>query len=294
MTLNKAFLNRISVILIPILLIAFLAIGYRLTEDKIPNAAESSSAISASSSETSSSEAAAPDKTDESSNAAQSSTAPQVSVPPSSQQVPSAPPTVSSQPQLPSPVPAAPEGYFASSLFIGDSRTEGLRLYGHMSGALFFSNKGMSVNNVQKEVLTVEGIGNVDLTGVLSARQFEKIYIMLGINEIGGKLESNAQKFSELIEAIRGLQPNAQIIIQANLHVSAAKSTVPNTVFNNTRINEYNSMLSALANGSSTRYIDPNTIFDDNSGNLRNECTSDGVHIYAKHYSEWSYWLTQN
>ena len=289
MSLSRTALNRLSVILIPVLLAGFIFSGYyllwgRKTKDKNESVAEpSSSSQEQPSSEPSSNESASSEP--QPSEAPSSSSTPSSSAP-----VPSSTPVVQpSNPALP-----VPEGHFSDSLFIGDSRTEGLRLYGHMAGATFFSNKGMSINNVQKEVIAVEGIGSVNLSGALGARQFGKIYIMLGINEIGSKLETNAQKFGELISSIRSVQPNAKIIIEANLHVSAAKSSVPGTVFNNPRIDAYNNLLAALANGDSVLYINANPLFDDGAGNLRAECTSDGVHIYAKHYAEWAYWLSQN
>ena len=117
---------------------------------------------------------------------------------------------------------------------------------------------------------------------------------MLGINEIGSKLETNAQNYNALIEYIQSVQPKAKVIIEANLHVSAEKSSVPGTVFNNQRIDSYNNLLASLADGKKVFYINANVLFDDNMGNLRSECTSDGIHIYAKHYSEWAQWLLQN
>lgn len=269
---RKTVFNRISIVLIPLLLIAFVAVGYRLTNDGKAGEETSSASESRIPSESSDSEVTPSSGGSDESAVAVDESAVQSIAP--------------SQPTS--------GGSFADALFIGDSRTEGLRLYGNMTGAVFFSNKGMSINNVQKEVLNVDGIGNVNLSGALSARQYGKIYIMLGINEIGSKLENNAQNFKSLIDYIRSVQPKAKVIIEANLHVSAAKSSVPGTVFNNPRIDSYNNMLAELADGKNVFYVNANVLFDDSAGNLRAECTSDGIHIYAKHYSEWAQWLLQN
>lgn len=270
MRLSKTVLNRISIVLIPLLLIAFVAVGYRLINDGKADSETSSnsdSRIPSESSEVTTSNSVSDESAVEADESVVQSSA-------------------TSQPTS--------GGSFADALFIGDSRTEGLRLYGDMTGAVFFSNKGMSINNVQKEILNVDGIGEVNLSGALSAKQYGKIYVMLGINEIGSNLETNAQNFKALIDYIRSVQPKAKVIIEANLHVSAAKSSVPGTVFNNPRIDSYNNMLAAFADGKNVFYVNANVLFDDSTGNLRAECTSDGIHIYAKHYSEWAQWLLQN
>lgn len=287
----KNTLNHISIIAIPLLLIAYLAIGYQLIQKKTRH----NSDIDLSTSTVSDDAISSPSEENIVSSEIETSipepvVSPDVTV--SSEVISNSEP-LNSVPAEPT-VISIPDGYFDGSLFIGDSRTEGLRLYGHMSGAVFFSNKGMSINSVQKEAISVEGIGTVNLTDLLSAKNFDKIYIMLGINEIGNKLEINANKFSSLISEIQAIQPETKIIIEANLHVSSEKSTVPGTVFNNPRIDEYNRMLSSLANGQSIFYIDPNSLFDDSNGNLRSECTNDGVHIFAKHYTTWASWLMQN
>lgn len=310
MKLNRKALERLSVVLIPILLVAFLATGWYLlfgkkskknNESPLPISSSEISSSDASSSETSSDESSQ-------SEASSSEQPPASSVAqPSSAPAPSAASSAVPSADVPS-VPAAtvPQGYFSDSLFIGDSRTEGLRMYGSpagnpiMTGATFFSKTSMSIKSAQTVTVNVQTIGSAPaaaasrLSDVLASRQFGRIYIMLGINEIGSNLDNNAAKFSELINVIRAAQPSAKIMIEANLHVSAAKSSVPGTVFNNPRIDEYNNRLAALADGQSIFYLNVNPIFDDGAGNLRAECTNDGVHIFAKYYVDWANWLAQN
>lgn len=298
MRLNRAVIERLSLVLIPVLLAAFLGSGYYLLFVR-KSAKAGESTLPSSSAEPSSSEVQP--SGNEQSSAEQSAEKP-VSSAVSAPSSPPQPPASSA----PAPAVSVPEGYFSDSLFIGDSRTEGLRMYGSpkenpiMTGATFFSKTSMSINSVQTVDANVQTIGAPQnaaaskLANVLASRQFGKIYIMLGINEIGSNLDKNAEKFNSLIGVIRAAQPEAKIMIEANLHVSAAKSSAPGTVFNNPRIDEYNNRLAALADGQSIFYLNVNSIFDDGAGNLRAECTSDGVHIYAKYYVDWANWLAQN
>lgn len=176
------------------------------------------------------------------------------------------------------------------TLFVGDSRTVGIREYSGLKGADFFCSVGMNVFDVTGESLSVDGVGNVTLSQLLSKKQYSKVFIMLGINEVGYPHSSVVDKYSKVLDLIKEKQPNASIIIEANLHVSKSRSD-SDKVVNNASINDLNTKLSALADGSKVFYIDANTIFDDASGSLSSDMTSDGTHLYAKYYPTWVEWI---
>lgn len=177
------------------------------------------------------------------------------------------------------------------TLFVGDSRTVGIREYSGLKGADFFCSVGMNVFDVTGESLSVDGVGNVTLSQLLSKKQYSKVYIMLGINEVGYPHSSVVDKYSKVLDLIKEKQPNASIIIEANLHVSKSRSD-SDKVVNNASINDLNTKLSALADGRKVFYIDANTIFDDASGSLSSDMTSDGTHLYAKYYPTWVEWIS--
>ena len=176
------------------------------------------------------------------------------------------------------------------ALFIGDSRTVGLMEYAGIDGADYFCTVGMSVYNIHKKPVSVPNVGKVTLTELLNSKKYGKIYIMLGINEVGYKFSSTVEKYSELIEFIKDKQPNAVIFIQANLHVSKSRSD-SDKVVNNTAINGLNAELAKLADGKSKFYLDANILFDDKTGGLSSDKSNDSTHLYAKYYSEWGKWI---
>ena len=49
-----------------------------------------------------------------------------------------------------------------------------------------------------------------------------------------------------------------------------------------------------MTNNKNIFYLDVNSIFDDSSGNLRADYTSDKVHIYGKYYKQWTEWIRKN
>ena len=176
------------------------------------------------------------------------------------------------------------------ALFIGDSRTVGLMEYAGIDGADYFCTVGMSVYNIHKKPVSVPNVGKVTLTELLNSKKYGKIYIMLGINEVGYKISSTVEKYSELIEFIKDKQPNAVIFIQANLHVTKSRSD-SDKVVNNTAINGLNAELAKLADGKSKFYLDANILFDDKTGALSSDKSEDSTHLYAKYYSEWGRWI---
>lgn len=188
---------------------------------------------------------------------------------------------------------AVEKSYFDDALFIGDSRTVGISEYGDLHNATFFANTGMSVYNVFEKTVSVPKVGKLKLEQLLTSKKFKKVYIMLGINELGYNLEKTLTNYKKLLEYVEKTQSNAIIYIQANLHVTKQKSD-SDKIINNRNINKFNNEISKLADDKSIFYIDINQKFDDNNGNLTSDYTKDNVHIYAKYYKEWSNWLSQN
>lgn len=183
--------------------------------------------------------------------------------------------------------------YFDDALFIGDSRTVGISEYGDLNNATFFANTGMSVYNVFEKNISVPQVGKLKLEQLLTYKKFGKIYIMLGINELGYNQEKTLKKYKDLLKFVQEKQSNAIIYIEANLHVAAERSNKDKTI-NNININKINNEISKLADNEKIFFIDVNEKFDDENGNLSSNYTQDNVHIYAKYYKEWSDWLSQN
>lgn len=180
--------------------------------------------------------------------------------------------------------------YFDDALFIGDSRTVGIAEYGNLKNATYFADVGLNVYVAQTKAVAVKNVGTVTLPQLLSQKTFGKVYIMLGINELGNDLDDITAKFSALIDTVRAAQPNAIVYVEANLHVGPSRSSTDAT-FNNPRINRLNEKLAALADGKDIFYIDINEVFDDENGNLRADASGDSTHVYAKYDLDWCDWL---
>ena len=176
------------------------------------------------------------------------------------------------------------------NLFIGDSRTEGLMEYGGIKNADFFANTGMSVYNVSKKKLSVPKVGKVTLDILLSKKKYDRIYLMMGVNEGGYNFDKTVSKYKALVKYIMKKQPKAKVILQANIHVTKERSDKDKYI-NNKRINNFNKAISKIADKKKIFYIDDNVLFDDKSGNLDKKKTADDAHPYAKYYEQWGQWI---
>lgn len=179
---------------------------------------------------------------------------------------------------------------FSDTLFIGDSRTVGLSEYGDLGQAVVFANSGMSVFNLLDAQVALANGGKQKLDQVLSDGNFKTIYLMLGINELGYEHHSIVKRYREVVDWIREKQPDAAIVLEANLHVTEKKSA-KSDIYNNQRINALNDAIRDIAEDTGCLYIDVNPVFDDENGNLSAAYSTDGSHVLGKYYSVWVDWI---
>ncbi|WP_026663678.1 GDSL-type esterase/lipase family protein [Butyrivibrio proteoclasticus] len=185
------------------------------------------------------------------------------------------------------------EDYFTDALFIGDSRTVGLSEYCEPldTRATFYAQVSLTIYKVMDKPIVKSGNDKISLEQALTENHFNKIYIMLGLNEIGtGTAESFAEEYANVVNRIRELQPDAIIFIQGIMHVTEHKSS-NDKYFTNDNINRRNEELAKLADNKTIFYMDMNEAVDDENGNLIKELSFDDVHLKASSYERWYQFL---
>ena len=194
----------------------------------------------------------------------------------------------------PEPEPASPfttvdASYFDDALFIGDSHTDGFKDYAGLPNADYLCHNGLTVWSAVEKA---EFPGRQTLAQALRGKHYGKIYLMLGINELGaGTAESWAAQYKVLLDEIRELQPDAIIFLQAIFHTTQEKSDT--TFFKNSTIDARNAEIQKFADNETVFYIDCNPVFDDDTGALTAEYSGDGVHVKAPYYVMWRDYLFQ-
>lgn len=187
----------------------------------------------------------------------------------------------------------ADRSYFDDALFIGDSRTVGLYEYGNLGNAIALADSGMSVYKIFKQSFSVGSGQKMTLEELLTQREFGKIYVMLGINELGYDFDQTVGRFQSMVNNIQTLQPDALIFLQANLHITEKKSA-SSPIYNNENINRFNQEVEKLADSRKLFYLDVNELFDDENGNLSVEYTVDESHVLGKYYADWVDWILKH
>ena len=202
-------------------------------------------------------------------------------------------PEAEPQPVEDSPFRTVDESYFSDALFIGDARVDGLRLYAPFDGADYFCTTEMTLTDCMNVKIEVEGRGETTLSQLLSHRRYGKIYISLGINEMGYDLDYLVNQFDTVYEALREAEPDAIIYIMANLHVTKSYADAE-AIFQSDRVDELNRRFGEYADGLHSYYIDENEIFDDAEGYLVSSYTEDETLLSGKYYKLWADFLCRS
>lgn len=180
------------------------------------------------------------------------------------------------------------ESYFDDALFIGDSRTVGLRDYTDLSEhADFLCETSLTVYKVLQEDFPQMGT----VAELLEANDYGKIYIMIGINELGsGTTETFMAKYTEMIDSIHDMEPEALIFIQGVMRVTADRDET-DAIFNNSNIIARNNAVATLADNIQIFYIDVNEAVCDEQGNLNSDYTYDQIHLLGVYNDLWKQFL---
>ena len=186
----------------------------------------------------------------------------------------------------------ADSSYLDGALFIGDSRTLTLANYANWTNTTFYADTGISIWKIMEKPIAKVNGKSMTITDALKIEKFDKIYIMLGVNELGtGTDDSFCNQYRNVINKIKELQPQAIIYIQSIMHVTQSKDE-ENSYINNTVINRRNDKIRQIADNRQVFWIDDNEAFDEpGTGKLNSEYTSDGVHLKSRYIPVWQNFL---
>lgn len=182
---------------------------------------------------------------------------------------------------------AAEDSFFEDAAFMGNSLMDGFRMFSGITTCDYYAVTSMTVSGVSSSYcIALDNGGTGTIVDGLTQKEYGKIYILLGINEIGMNLGAFIELYGEMLDAIIAGQPDCDIYIMGITPVSYAKSSSGET-FSMTRIKDYNSALYELAGEKDCYYLDLVEALADDTGYLPAAETTDGVHFSAKIYQKW-------
>ena len=210
------------------------------------------------------------------------------------------------EPPAPQPVPDGPEEapeeppvlsdeeLFSSAAFVGDSRTEGFQLYSGLKVGAYFCAVGATVQSVEEKPTQDAPGGKEPILDALARGSYDRIYLMLGVNELGWyRTEDFTQQYERVIDRVRADHPEARIAIESLLPVSAAQDKKRSYV-SNERIRLFNGLLEELAEKTDCVFLDPASAVTGADGTLPAEWTTDGVHLNSAGCRKWLEYLREN
>lgn len=195
----------------------------------------------------------------------------------------------------------APEGeavdnsYFADAAFVGDSRTDGFMLYSGVGCGKNLTSNGLSIFKLaEKKVLTIGG-EQYTLLEALALEEYGKVYLSLGVNELGLKNDNGFyESYCEAIDAIRLVQPGAVIYIQGLIPLNEGQIEEANgNKYNltNDHLRVYNDLMRRAAEEKQVVFLDLYAEFVDENGALPEDVSRDGVHLYKEACQRWLEYL---
>ena len=182
------------------------------------------------------------------------------------------------------------DSYFDDAVFIGDSRTVGMYEYGGLEEtSTFYASTGLTIYKMfDSAIVSVPGQKKkITVEEALSGKQFAKIYLMIGINEMGtGTVESFMKAYGEAVQHLQELQPDAVIYLQAIMKVTTERSEQGDYI-NNEGIEARNEEIAKLADDRKIFFLDVNPEICDETGGMVASYTYDGVHLKAQYIPIW-------
>lgn len=170
--------------------------------------------------------------------------------------------------------------YFDDALFIGDSITTGLYLYGYLDQSLVYAKLGLAPSTALDSEIDGETIDSK-----IKANNPKKIYIMLGTNSVGysdGNYLANCM--GELVQHISQITKAKVYVLSIPPITYYAEADYDNALTTDA-INEYNSALKNVINGTKAKFLDFHSVLTAPDGYYYEEYHEmDGIHFMGSTY----------
>ncbi|MCZ6944415.1 hypothetical protein EJ131_28865 [Bacillus mycoides] len=161
---------------------------------------------------------------------------------------------------------------FKSSVFLGDSITDGLHDIDILDEENIVSGIGKSIGDAQKNI---EQVVN---------QKPKNIFILLGLCNLSETKESAITQYSQLIQKIKEKLPDTKINILSITPVTPERTQKEERYKN---INDFNEGFKVLAKKEQVNFIDLSPIFKDNPDLY----VKDGIHFKSEFYPIWLEYL---
>ena len=166
---------------------------------------------------------------------------------------------------------------FSDAVFIGDSRTEGLTVYKVLTTSTVLATRGLMASEAYSKKFVNMGDGTKGTAiDYIKGKNFNRVYIMLGLNEMGGTTENFTTTYGILIDKIREALPEAKIYAISIIPMIEERT---DETYNNPKIKKFNDALVKLVEQKGITYVNAKAAVVNEQGTLRNDLSKDGIHL---------------
>ena len=162
-------------------------------------------------------------------------------------------------------------------LFIGGSRTCGLRDDIPIEGADYFCDEYCTLFPGPEHTMP----DGETLCELLAQQEYDSIFVELGLPEASLPMDAVVIEYGNFLDTLAKTQPQARIVVQGILAVSRQWLQSPD------EIRQLNDKIAALAGKYRMVYLDLNRDFADAEGYLPEGITQDGYHLKTEHLRLW-------
>lgn len=178
--------------------------------------------------------------------------------------------------------------YFNDAVFVGDSITTGIDLYGTLTNAGVVASTGINLETA----LTAKSVRNkagekVTIPEAVKELKAKKIYLMLGTNGIDWmSVDAMIEQYEKVFDALKKDNPDAVFYIQSIPPITREKEK-KSSQMSIKKIGEYNDKLLKLAESKKAYYVDVYSAIAADDGYLSTDISTDGVHFKSEVYTIW-------
>lgn len=164
-------------------------------------------------------------------------------------------------------------------MFLGDSITEG------GDWAFLTGDPGVVNRGIGGDVT----FGVLDRLGDVTRRRPAKLFVLIGINDIGKDIPEAvvADNVRQLVERVKAESPETQLYLQSVLPVAPAHPGFPQHYDKEYHVLRLNRLLREVAAAASVHFVNLYPVFTDARGALDDVLTDDGLHLNEAGYRRW-------
>lgn len=177
--------------------------------------------------------------------------------------------------------------FFSTGVFLGDSITEGLKLYDVMDGSTIIAEKGMGLTKVMNHLEEIK------------AANPQRLFILLGANDLADPVrdaERIATQYANIYAQLHEALPDCRIYVESMFPVweEKYKQQYTSSDISNEKISQFNELLANKIEGQGVYFVDVAPSMRDENGELYHDMTTDGMHLKKAYYGYWLNVLQSN